>query len=287
MEIDENTVAKLLHQQFPHLSHLPIEPVRKQGWDNVTFRLGEALSVRLPSNASYAVAVRKEAEALAVLGDHLSAEVPSVVAVGAPSDAFPLPWSIRRWIVGETLESAEDVDQEAFATSLGRVLCELRAIEAGNGPLAGRHSFYRGCHPSVYGDEVQQSLDILEGKVDKARCLDIWQQGMTSAWTDRPVWFHGDVAVGNVIVADNSVKALIDFGCCGIGDPACDFVMAWTYFGDEGRKAFRDACATDKQTWQRARAWALWKALVCLSGLSSPDTDGTQARALQAICNDT
>ncbi|QFT69123.1 hypothetical protein FIU93_20210 [Labrenzia sp. THAF35] len=96
MEIDRNTVALLIRQQFPHLDHLPIEPVSKQGWDNATFRLGDALSVRLPRNESYAEAVNKETHALAVLGEHLSVEVPSVVAVGLPSDTFPLPWSIRR-----------------------------------------------------------------------------------------------------------------------------------------------------------------------------------------------
>ena len=286
MEIDRHTVARLIRQQFPHLEHLPIEPVSKQGWDNATFRLGDALSVRLPRNETYAEAVKKEAHALAVLGEHLSVEVPSVVAVGLPSDTFPLPWSIRRWVEGDTLESADGVNPETFADSLGKTLCDLRTIDTGGGILAGKHSFYRGCHPSAYGDEVQKSLDILGSKVDAMRCVEVWQRGMTSAWTARPVWFHGDVAVGNIIVTNSVVKALIDFGTCGIGDPACDFVMAWTYFDPESRKIFRDACEVDDQTWQRARAWALWKALVCMSGLSSPDTDGTQAKALQAICND-
>ncbi len=286
MEIDRNTVALLIRQQFPHLDDLPIEPVSKQGWDNATFRLGDALSVRLPRNESYAEAVKKEARALTVLSEHLSVEVPSVVAVGLPSDTFPLPWSIRRWIEGDTLESTDCVYPETIAVSLGKTLCDLRAIDTGGGFIAGKHSFYRGCHPSAYGDEVQKSLDILGSKVDAMRCLEVWQRGMTSAWTARPVWFHGDVAIGNIIVTKSVVKALIDFGTCGIGDPACDFVMAWTYFDPESRNLFRDACEVDDQTWQRARAWALWKALVCMSGLSSPDTDGTQAKVLQAICND-
>ncbi|POF30024.1 aminoglycoside phosphotransferase family protein [Roseibium marinum] len=286
MEIDEHTVAQLIHQQFPHLSRLPIAQVKKQGWDNRTFKLGDALSVRLPSNASYADAVRKEADVLMTLAKHLRVEVPEVVAVGAPSEEFPLPWSIRRWVEGDTLENTQGVEQDAFAISLGNTLADLRAIKTSRGPYAGRHSFFRGCHPSVYGDEVQKSLEILESKVDAARCLDIWQRCITSAWKDKPVWFHGDVAVGNIIVENSTVKALIDFGTCGIGDPACDFAMAWTYFDVESRGIFRSACAIDGDTWQRARGWALWKALVCLSGLSNPDTDGTQARALQEICDE-
>jgi len=286
MEIDEHLVARLVHQQFPHLSRLPIAPVSKQGWDNRTFRLGDDLSVRLPSNPSYADAVRKEADALAVLGKDLSVEVPEVVSVGEPSEAFPLPWSIRRWVSGNTLENTIGIDRDSFAVSLGNALAELRTIPTSHGPYAGKHSFYRGCHPSVYGDEVQKSLEILEDMADTALCLDIWKRSVRSAWKGEPVWFHGDVAIGNIIVHNNAVKALIDFGTCGIGDPACDFVMAWTYFDVESRSVFRSACAIDEDTWQRARGWALWKALVCLSGLSSPDTDGVQARALQEICDE-
>ncbi|WP_068409054.1 aminoglycoside phosphotransferase family protein [Labrenzia sp. OB1] len=286
MKIDEQLVANLVRHQCPHLSHLPIAPVKKQGWDNRTFRLGEDLSVRLPSNASYADAVEKEANALATLGKNLSVEVPEVVAVGEPSKIFPLPWSIRRWVKGDTLESSAGVDQTALAFSLGSTLAELRNIPTGNGPYAGKHSFYRGCHPSVYGHDVQKSLEILEGKVDASLCLEIWQRSVTSAWNDAPVWFHGDVAIGNIVVDKNTVKALIDFGTCGLGDPACDFVMAWTYFDVKSRRDFRSACAIDEDTWQRARGWALWKALACLSGLSSPDVDGVQSRALRNICDE-
>ncbi|MES0882208.1 aminoglycoside phosphotransferase family protein [Roseibium sp. SCP14] len=284
--IDEDLVAHLIERQFPNLNHLPVAPVRKQGWDNRTFRLGDALSVRLPSNASYADAVMKEANVLAALGNHLSVEVPDVVAIGEPDVEFPLPWSIRHWIEGDTLEHSSEVNQDEFASSLGKILSDMRTIPTNGAPIAGKHSFYRGCHLSVYGDEVQKSLEILEGKIDSALCLDIWQRSITSAWRDKPVWFHGDVAAGNIIVENDAVKALIDFGICGIGDPACDCTMAWTFFDVESRNVFRSACAVDEDTWQRARGWALWKALVCLSGLSSPDVDGVQARALQQICDE-
>ncbi|PVB61342.1 aminoglycoside phosphotransferase family protein [Labrenzia sp. 011] len=286
MKIDERLVARLIRRQFPHFSHLPIAPVSKQGWDNRTFRLGDRLSVRLPSHASYAEAVEKEANVLATLGKDLSVDVPEVVAIGAPSEEFPLPWSVRRWIKGDTLADTAGVDQRSLAISLGKCLAELRSIPSGNGPYAGRHSFYRGCHPSVYGDEVQKSLESLEGKVDASLCRAIWQRSVSSAWKGKPVWFHGDVAIGNILADNSTVTALIDFGTCGVGDPACDFVMAWTYFGVKDRRFFRSACAIDENTWQRARGWALWKALACLSGLSGPDLDGIQVRTLQTLCEE-
>lgn len=281
--INDSLVRKLVAQQFPHLCDLSVRPIRKQGWDNRTFRLGDELSVRLPSKPSYAAAVQKEAIALSALSSSLSVAIPEVIALGEPSEDYPLPWSIRRWIVGKTLEDTQILDRRSLAKAVGTILVELRSAHVSIDLLAGKHSFYRGCHPSVYGDEVVKSLNILNGQIDTKRCLDIWQNGMTSAWTAEPIWFHGDIAVGNVLMAGKSVKALIDFGTCGVGDPACDFAIAWTYFDANERQHFRDAIKVDDDTWHRAKAWALWKALVSLTELSSPDTSGIHARALNEV----
>lgn len=224
--INDSLVRRLVAQQFPHLGDLSVRPIKKQGWDNRTFRLGDELSVRLPSERSYAAAVKTEAIALSALNSSLSVVIPEVIALGEPSEDYPLPWSIRRWIVGKTLEDTHVLDQCSLARTLGTILVELRSAPVNIDLLAGKHSFYRGCHPSVYGDEVVKSLNILNGQIDTKRCLDIWQSGMISVWSADPVWFHGDIAVGNILMAGESVKALIDFGTCGVGDPACDFAIA-------------------------------------------------------------
>ncbi|MER9273370.1 phosphotransferase, partial [Mesorhizobium sp. M0643] len=89
-----------------------------------------------------------------------------------------------------------------------------------------------------------------------------------------PVWVHGDVASGNLLVEDGKLYAVVDFGSSAIGDPACDLVIAWTEFYGESRQAFRDAIALDEHSWARARGWALWKALIVASG-----HDGNQREA--------
>ena len=281
--IDVRLVKKLISDQIPDLKDLPIEPVRKQGWDNRTFRLGDELAVRLPSNASYAAAVPKETIALTALSGQLNVPVPEVVATGEPSEAYPLPWSVRRWIAGTTLEETEVTDRLSLARDLAAILVDLRSAPIKLDLIAGKHSFFRGCHPGVYGDEVVQSVDKLKDQLDARLCLDIWLNGTNSAWAGNPVWFHGDMAVGNILMTGEKVSALIDFGICGVGDPACDYVMAWTFFSADERLHFKEALGVDEDTWQRAKAWALWKALACLSGISSPDTDGVQARALDEI----
>jgi aminoglycoside phosphotransferase (APT) family kinase protein len=79
------------------------------------------------------------------------------------------------------------------------------------------------------------------------------------------VWFHGDIASGNLLVAGGELTAVIDFGTSGVGDPACDLVIAWTMFSGRSREAFREAIGLDDGTWARARGWALWKALLVLA----------------------
>jgi aminoglycoside phosphotransferase (APT) family kinase protein len=82
-----------------------------------------------------------------------------------------------------------------------------------------------------------------------------------------PVWVHGDVAAGNLLVRDGRLSAVIDFGTCAVGDPACDLVLAWVFLDGAAREAFRLAVGADGAMWARARGWALWKAaLVEASG---------------------
>lgn len=283
IDIDEPLVAALVSEQFPHWSTLRVRPVPRQGWDNRTFRLGDDLSVRLPSGEAYAAAVDKERRALEFLDAKLPVPVPGVMAVGAPSKVYPLPWSVRRWLPGDPIDESSLIDRVSLADDLGSVLRALRTLPTGAGASAGRHSFYRGCHPSVYSDQVQIALDRLGDDVDAERCREIWLAATTSAWESEPVWFHGDVATGNLLAEDGRLSAVIDFGTCGIGDPACDLVIAWTYFDGEARAAFRESVGLDEATWRRARGWALWKALVTMSGQSSPDPGGTQQRVLADV----
>jgi aminoglycoside phosphotransferase (APT) family kinase protein len=284
--IDETLVSRLISEQFPALGDLPIRPVAKQGWDNRTFRLGEKLSIRLPSEEGYAAAVEKEAIALTALAPYISVPLPQIYAMGEPTEFYPLPWSIRYWQSGETLEVAPPRDRSAFAVQLAKLLIELRNAPATKTLEAGVHSFYRGCHPTIYENEVHHCLDLLKLQIDAEKCLAIWQSSIQSTWSHPPVWFHGDIAVGNILMHDGKISALIDFGTCGVGDPACDYAIAWTYFTEPERAQFQSTLQIDQGTWQRAKAWALWKSLVTLSGRSSPDQNGIHARTLKEILNE-
>ena len=94
---------------------------------------------------------------------------------------------------------------------------------------------------------------------------------MGTRWDRDPVWFHGDVAVGNLLTRDGHLAAVLDFGSSGVGDPACDVVIAWTLLSGSSRERFRADLDVDAATWSRGRGWALWKALITLVGYLERD----------------
>lgn len=261
MDITVDLVKKLIFEQFPQWSHLEIKPVKNSGHDNRTFHLGDDLTIRLPSGKEYEPQIQKEAKWLPVLTQHLSLSITAPVAKGKPTPEYPLAWSINRWLVGETVTHT-NVDLQKFAIELARFLKELEAINAENGPQAGAHNFYRGGDLAVYIEEFEQALTQLPAGPQRNHYQDIWTTALATKWEKKPVWVHGDIAVGNLLVNDGHLSGVIDFGILGTGDPACDLVMAWTFFDSKTRKAFKEEMGLDDTTWQRGKAWALWKALV-------------------------
>ena len=261
MDITVDLAKKLIFEQFPQWSHLEIKPVKNSGHDNRTFHLGDDLTIRLPSGKEYEPQIQKEAKWLPVLAQPLSLPITAPVAKGKPTPEYPLAWSINRWLVGETVTHT-NVDLQKFAIELARFLKELEAINAENGPQAGAHNFYRGGDLAVYIEEFEQALTQLPAGPQRNHYQDIWTTALATKWEKKTVWVHGDIAVGNLLVNDGHLSGVIDFGILGTGDPACDLVMAWTFFDSKSRKAFKEEMGLDDTTWQRGKGWALWKALI-------------------------
>ncbi|GGA84742.1 aminoglycoside phosphotransferase [Brucella endophytica] len=266
LAIDVPLVRHLIAAQLPQWAGLPIEPVEPGGWDNRTFRLGESMSARLPSAAAYAAQVAKEHRWLPFLAPHLPLPVPVPLAQGTPDARYPWPWSIYRWLDGTPAGDTKISDAGAFARDLAAFLTALYRIEvAPDAPTPGAHNFHRGGDLTVYDHETRAALATLRDRIDMAAAEEIWRAALASRWQGAPVWVHGDVAAGNLLVEQGKLCAVIDFGSSAVGDPACDLVIAWTLFSSESRKIFREALPLDEATWARARGWALWKALITVS----------------------
>jgi aminoglycoside phosphotransferase (APT) family kinase protein len=261
--IDVELARRLLRAQFPHWAHLAVTDVAEQGWDNRTFRLGDAMKLRLPSAAVYAAQVEKEARWLTVLAANLPVTIPEVMAVGVPGEGYAWPWSVQGWVEGRPAHAGSAGVE--LARDVAGFLLALRGVESSDGPAAGAHSFHRGGELRVYDAEARAAVDVLRGEIDGARALAVWDAALESRWDRAPVWVHGDVAAGNLLVRDGRLSGVIDFGCMAVSDTACDLTVAWTLFEGETREVFRREVALDGATWARARGWALWKAMITMA----------------------
>jgi aminoglycoside phosphotransferase (APT) family kinase protein len=279
-DITPEVAARLVAAQFPQWADLPVVPVALNGWDNTTFKLGDELSVRLPSAEAYVPQVEKEHRWLPVLAAQLPLPIPEPVALGQPDDGFPRPWSIYRWIEGNPANVGRLADLAGFAADLADFLSALYAIDASGGPPAGAHSFFRGGPLNTYDAQSRASIERLADEIDAEAATEVWDAALASTWDRSPVWVHGDVVESNLLVAEGRLRAVIDFGCAAVGDPACDLMMAWTSFDDESARLFRSGLPFDDATWARGRGWTLWKALTTLVGDKErrADADATARR---------
>lgn len=262
--IDGSLVRSLVADQYPEWAHLRVRPMATQGWDNRIFHLGDDMVVRMPSDAAYAPQVEREQRWLPVLARGLPVDIPSPVAMGLPGRDYPWNWSIYRLIDGEPATGR--IDLEALARDLAQFLLALHRIDAREGPMPGSHNFHRGAPLTHYDGEARAAIRALGERIDARKATEAWETAIASAWARPAVWVHGDIAPCNLLLRDGRLGAVIDFGNLAAGDPACDLAFAWTVLSGASRTAFRRALDFDEGTWQRARGWVLWKALIVAAG---------------------
>jgi aminoglycoside phosphotransferase (APT) family kinase protein len=254
VRIDVALVRRLVAVQFPQWASLAVEPVESAGWDNTIFRLGSGLAVRLPRRRVSAEHVSKEHQWLPVLAPHLPLAVPFPLGHGVPGEGYPWHWTVCPWQTGELAALTRVADMGRAATSLARFITALQAIDPAGGSV---HEF-RGVSLAAHDHNTRASAAVLQHSFDVGPVLGVWDAVLAApAWAGQPVWMHGDLHPANLLVERGELSAVIDFGLLGVGDPACDLMVAWTYLSDDSRDVFRNALAVDDATWSRGRGWAL------------------------------
>jgi aminoglycoside phosphotransferase (APT) family kinase protein len=266
LEIDADLVRRLLASQFPEWAELPLEPVLPWGTENALYRLGDDMVVRLPRRDSTAGTLEKELRWLPRLASGLPLAVPVPLGIGQPVDGYPPVWSVYSWLPGETATDAPGADERQLAIDLVQFLSALQQIDSTGGPPPGAHNFYRGCPLALRDESTRASIAALASTIDADRVTASWEGALrTSEWESDGVWVHGDLDARNLLVADGRLDAVIDWGGLGVGDPACDVMVAWKMFTGDARELFRSELAVDDATWARARGWVLSQALIALS----------------------
>lgn len=263
-DVDAPLARRLLIAQFPQWADLPLVRVASDGTDNAIYRLGDDMAMRMPRYPSAAAQATKESHWLPRLAPHLPLDVPLPLGLGEPDDVYPWPWSVVRWLPGEPASLVE-VDALDAALRLARFVGAVQAVDAAGGPEPGEHNFGRGAGLATRDGWVRDALAQLDGMIDVAAARDAWEQALAApAWERPPVWLHGDLHDGNMLAASGRLTAVIDFGCLGVGDPACDVMPAWTFLPADARPAFRAELGVDEATWERGRGWALSVGLIAL-----------------------
>lgn len=260
--IDTTLVHRLISTQFPKWKDLPVQPIAMSGWDNRTFHLGSEMLVRLPSAAKYAAQVEKEHLWLPKLSPLLPLPVPKPIALGHPTNEYPWKWSIYRYLEGNNAAQSPPSNLSDFAKSLAQFLVALQHIDGTGGPPPSPDNFYRGGYLRVYDAQTRQAIHALKDRIDTHTATKVWEAALETSWQHTPVWVHGDISLGNLLVQNGKLSAVIDFGQLAVGDPACDLSIAWTLFKEKSRDVFRSLLPLDSDTWTRGRAWTLWKALI-------------------------
>jgi aminoglycoside phosphotransferase (APT) family kinase protein len=262
VQTDAQLVGRLLAAQFPQWADLPLTPVSSAGTDNALYRLGGDMVVRLP-RIDWAVGqAEKERRWLPRLAPHLPLAIPEQLAMGEPDAGYPWSWSIYRWLPGEsaTLEGLNDPCQAAG--QLVRFVTALWQIDTTDGPPAAEHNL-RGAPLALRDERTRAAIAALAGVVDVRRATAVWEAALAApAWEREPVWFHGDLLSGNVLVEQGHLSAVIDFGGLAVGDPACDLMIAWNLFSGMSREVFRVETAVDEATWLRGQGCALSQAVI-------------------------
>lgn len=289
VDTSPSLVKRLLTAQFPQWAALPIEPVLSAGTDNALYRLGRDMAVRLPRIAWAVGQVDKEQRWLPALAPRLPLAIPAPLAKGEPGEGYPWHWSVYQWLEGENAILERMADPAQAAAQLAQFITALQRIDPTGGPLPGAHNSSRGVPLALRDAQTRAAIASLHDTLDTDAVTAAWETALrVPAWNGPPVWIHGDLQSGNLLAQQGRLSAVIDFGCLGVGDPACDLQVAWNLFSAEPRKIFRAALPVDAATWARGRGWALSVGLIALPYYrdTNPVLAGISRRAIEEVLAD-
>jgi len=267
LDVTPDLVRRLLEAQQPDLAGQPVE-LMANGWDNVVYRLGSELLVRLPRREMAAKLVVHEQRWLPVLQARLPLPIPAPVRIGNPDLGYPWSWSIVPFLPGQVAAQNPPSDLRDAAVFLGEFLAALHTPAPPDAPV----NPYRGVPLTHRRTAVFENLAAVADLVDPTAVKRAWDAAIAApSWDADPVWLHGDLHPANILVDRGRISGVIDFGDITAGDPAADLSVAWMLLPAEHHDAFRNAYrnaashAVDDDLWVRARGWALTLSLAFLA----------------------
>jgi aminoglycoside phosphotransferase (APT) family kinase protein len=283
--MDIDIVQRMLNEQHPDLASMSIELVAN-GWDNMIFRLGGSLTVRVPRRQAAAELVRNEQQWLPMLADRLPLPIPAPFRIGLPTSYYPWSWSVLQWLPGATASTTPPIDANQTAVQLGQFFAALHQPAPSDAPL----NPFRGVPLLERAEVVRSRAKQMGDTIDTSGALRVWERCLDApVFVGRPVWLHGDLHPANILVDNGRLSGVIDFGDVTSGDPACDLAVAWMMLPLGEHRTLRNvAGGIDDHTWTRARGWALNLALAYLaSSADNPVMQHIGVTTIEAVLSDT
>lgn len=285
LEIDVPLIADLLAAQHPDLKHLPIH-LMDAGWDNVMFRLGDQLAVRLPRRKMAAALLEHEQTWLPQLADRLPISVPKPYRCGQPALGYPWCWSVLPWLPGVCADQQEpDANQaQRFALFL-RSLHIPAPSNAPRNPFRGVRLHQRAALVAERMQRLETTTNLITPVVKRA-----WNQALNAPIDVQPTWLHGDLHPRNILVENGLITGIIDWGDITCGDRATDLAAIWMLFSTQTvrQQAIAAYGSVSPTTLQRAQGWAIFFGTVLLETglLDNPRNAAIGERILQRIAED-
>jgi aminoglycoside phosphotransferase (APT) family kinase protein len=254
IRIDIALVRGLLLEQFPNFSALAISPV-DEGFDNVTYRLGNEMALRIPRREVGDRLIRNEQKWLGGIGARVPLPIPAPLYLGVPQGSYPWAWSIVPWFDGTTVDLEDPLGSEALV--LAAFLKALHVAAPDNAPP----NDVRGVPLRARQAFIEERMDRLEKASDviTPRVKAIWNEALEAPLDCALTWLHGDLHARNVLVREGRFSAVIDWGDMTAGDKATDLACLWMLLPDEKARAAVMEMLDDvsETTWKRAKGWAV------------------------------
>ena len=264
MELDAAKARKIIDAQSPDYAHLSLKPIVSGGTDNTMFRLGDRLCARFPKREDAVPQIEKEQVWLPRLTP-LPLNIPVPVGHGIATELFPHPWSLYEWLPGASQIESEIRDWRRAAMTLADFVLSLQAKDVRSAPLAGPQSHYRGVELEQRDRLTRAAITGLSDAYSETSLLRVWDHALRTPKHDgAPVWLHGDLHGGNILVDGGHLSSVIDFGLSGVGDPACDLMVAWSVLPKSVRPLFKAEIEASENRWLRGRGWALSVSVIAL-----------------------
>ena len=241
----------LLQEQAPDLADRPLTEITA-GQDNSVVRIGDDLVARLPRHDDAVPLIANEIRWLPVAASGLPVAAPVPVLAGQPSDHFPRPWSVGRWVPGETADVAP-YDPDAMAGDLVPLLRALHRPAPDDAP----RNPWRDVPLREREATHHQVLSELGHPRTGALVAELHDLAQVPGPAGPKVWVHGDLHPRNLVVRGRRLAGLIDWGDLHGGDRAVDLAGVWMLLPERLHGQVRDGLGVDDDTWARARGWAL------------------------------